>query len=215
MKTTPAQLRHLLEQANRDLTAAQAILGPTLELIHNSLNGHPRAARYDRSTGRTALWCFTHQRDHQLCERDALPCGGTPVTAVDPTGDAATQPDPAAKAERKIDRRITALALQAAVLAAELHQWQPTSTDMQHPDPTSAVAPDGWCTSCWRNDHQHEPITRRHDGTPYYAGLCQWCGEFRANHAGQLPALAILRHRHQGGRITQTLIDRLTHRRAS
>lgn len=201
---TPAvRIRHL-DQAIADLTLARTIHALTLELIHDSLNGHPRAARYDRDSTRPArLWCFTHERDHQACEHDALDCGGTPITATDPTGDAATTPDPAAIATRSIDKRITALAAFAQALTLELTQWQPPSSDMQHPDPSSATAPDGWCTSCWRNDHKHEPISTHYAGT-----LCRFCAVFKKGHDERLPPIAILELHHQGRNITQQVIDR-------
>lgn len=203
---TPATRRRLLEQTDTDLTTARQLLEASLELIHDSLHGHPQAARYDDQR-RTRLWCFTHERNHTRCEHDGLPCGGTPITTTDPTGDAATTTDQAATAQHDIDRRITTLATFSRALLDELTRWQPPSTDMQHPDPTSATAPDGWCTSCWRDNRTHEPITTRPDGTPYYTGLCRFCGGFRTEYR-QLPPLAILRLRHTGRRITETVINR-------
>jgi hypothetical protein len=198
----PTSRRRLLEDTVTDLTAAITILGPSLALIHDAQNGHPRAARYDADTTRhVRLWCFTHERDHQACEHDALPCGGTPITTVDPTGDAATTPDPAAAAQRHIDKTITALAAFARALTDEIARWQPPSTDMQRPDPTAAVAPDGWCTSCWRNDKKHEPISTHYAGT-----LCRFCGSFKKRE-GQLPTVPILELHHQGRNIYQHFVD--------
>ena len=214
MTITPAVCRRLLEQTRSDLDAALTLLEPSLDLIHDSLNGHPKAARYDRDGGRTQLWCWYHERDHSVCEMEASACGGTPIGGHDPTGDAATQPDPAAHARRNIERHTRALHQTAQTLLAELARWQPASSDMQHPDSRSATAPDGWCTSCWRPPvSQHQPVSRRRDGTPYYAGLCKWCGDFKATYA-RLPPTAVLVHRHSGRNVTQNLIDRHLRRTA-
>lgn len=75
------------------------------------------------------------------------------------------------------------------------------------PENVELYCPEDWCTSCFRDDQHHVPVTlRRSDGSPYYAGLCKWCGDFRREH-GQLPSLPILRARHQGKRITSRMID--------
>jgi hypothetical protein len=204
--------RRTLEQAATDLAAALATLDASVGLLVDSQNGHPRAARYDRNGGRSgALWCWEHERDHSECEREAAACGGAPIVATsDPTGDAATRPDPAARTLHNIDQRALTIATAAQTLAAELARWAPPSSEMQRPDPGSATAPDGWCTSCWLADQAHVPISRRPDGTPYYAGLCRFCGTFKAEH-GRIPPAPVLRERHAGKRITQTLIDKHLH----
>jgi len=205
---TATARRRLWHQAVTDLRVISDHLDTSLELIHDSLNGHPQAARYSPPTSPPRLWCFTHQRNHQHCEREALDCGGTPVTNTDPTGDAATTPDPAAAAQATIDRALAALAVAAGTIAAELIAWAPPTTAMQRPDPSSATAPDGWCTSCWRDNRTHEPISVRPGGTaPYYAGLCKWCGDFK-NAQGYLPTLPLLRIHHAGRNVGPTDITR-------
>jgi hypothetical protein len=211
VRTLPAHTRRrLLDQAVSDVIVARQMLDGSLALIYDSLAGHPQAARYDGHTDQTPkLWCFTHERDHRRCEHDGLGCGGTPVTAVDPTGEAATSPDAAAAAQRTIDRAIVGLAVSAQTLAVELASWAPPSADMQRPDPTSVTAPDGWCTSCWRDNRTHEPVGVRPGGTaPYYAGLCEWCGRFRKAQ-GYLPPVELLRKRHSANpRISEADVAR-------
>jgi len=203
----PSTRRRILDATSLDLHVARTTLDASLALIADSLAGHPQAARYDQTERSTRLWCFTHERDHRQCEHDGLTCGGTPVDTTDPTGDAATSPDPAAAAARKIDGTLVQLAALARVLVVEITAWAPPSNEMQHPDPSATTAPDGWCASCWRDDHAHQPITVRGvTSIPYYAGVCQWCGDFRARYKS-LPPLAILRLRHQGRRITETVIE--------
>lgn len=72
-----------------------------------------------------------------------------------------------------------------------------------------ANAGDGWCTSCYRNAGHLEPIALRPDGTPRYRQLCRWCGEWASAHDGDHPPVAILREKHAGRRITQTLVQRV------
>lgn len=77
--------------------------------------------------------------------------------------------------------------------------------------PAQDDAPDDWCTSCYRDNHHHTPVTLRpgrggKPPAPYHVGLCKWCGDFKNAH-GRLPSLEILRHRHQGKRITTRMLD--------
>lgn len=186
--------RRLLDQAVVDVIAAQRLHDAATSMLGDSRAGHPKAARYD-DTGRAAnLWCFTHQRDHVACEHDGLSCGGTPVTgASDPTGEAAMGPDRAALALALIDRMVPRLATVAAVLANELTAWSPMTGGIDRTDPSSVTAPDGWCTSCWRDDRRHTPIGTRPGGTaPYYARFCEWCGRYQTVHK-QPPPLKTLR----------------------
>jgi hypothetical protein len=201
--------RRLVDQAVIDVFDCQRLLDGSLELIDDCLAGHPQAARYDGHEVELRLWCFTHERDHRRCEHDGLACGGVPVTGTDPTGDAGTSVDSAAAAQVNIDRAVLALATAAQTLAVELTSWAPPSQDMQRPDPSSATAPDGWCTSCWRDNRTHEPIGLRPGGTaPYYAGLCEWCGRFRKAQ-GYLPPIELLRKRHSANpRISEADVAR-------
>lgn len=203
MRPLSVSTRHrLVDEATGDMLRARRLLAASTELIADSLAGHPRAVRYDRESQRSArLWCFTHERDHRTCARLGSFCGGTPMPGCDPAGEAATSPDAAAAAQRRIDDAVRQVAAAAQALAVELIAWSPPSTDMQRPDTTSATAPDGWCTSCWRNDRKQEPIGVRPGGTaPYYATMCAWCGSFKATH-GYLPPVELLRLRHDGRRI--------------
>jgi hypothetical protein len=79
---------------------------------------------------------------------------------------------------------------------------------MQRPDPRSVTAPEDWCTSCWRDNHNDTRVTRRDGGrgAPYYAGLCKWCGDFKAEH-GQVPPMALVRAHHVG-RVPKALHDK-------
>lgn len=203
--------RRLLGQVVIDVLASAQLLEASTALIGDCLAGHPKAARYDGHDGQSArLWCFIHERDHQACTHDGLACGGTPVTGTDPTGEAGTSPDRAAVALKVVDDALLALALEAQRLAVELTAWAPPSTGMARPDPSSVTAPDGWCTSCWRDNRYHEPVGVRTGGSgaAYYAGLCEWCGRFRKAQ-GYLPSIELLRKRHSANpRISEADVAR-------
>lgn len=211
MRALSARARaRLLEQAVVDVLASARLLGPSTEMLGDCLVGHPQAARYDGHDDAGArLWCFVHERDHRVCEHDGLACGGTPVTGTDPTGEAGTSPDRAAAALTVVDDALRALAVNAQRLAVELTAWAPPSTEMQRPDPAGAQAPEGWCTSCWRDGRYHEPVGVRPGGTaPYYAGLCEWCGRFRKAQ-GYEPPVELLRKRHSSNpRISEADVAR-------
>lgn len=77
-------------------------------------------------------------------------------------------------------------------------------------DTPAADPGDDYCRSCFTDDGYLECVTlrtERQGGTPYYVGLCKWCGDFRANWKKDPPP-AVLRARHQGKRITVQLIER-------
>ena len=193
-----ATRRRLLDQAVVDVIAAQRLHDAATALLVDSLAGHPQAARYDGHVDATArLWCFVHEQDHRRCEHDGLACGGTPVQGSDPTGDAALEPDRAAAALAVIDHAVAALSVASTRLAVELTAWSPMAAGIDRPDPSSVTAPDGWCTSCWRDDRRHTPVGVRPGGTaPYYARLCGWCGRFKAAHKA-LPSVELVR-KHYG-----------------
>ena len=214
--TSQATRRRLLDETLADVTHARQLLDGSLGLIDDSLAGHPRAIHYDTDGATSRLWCFVHERDHARCEYEGLACGGTPVTGSDPTGNAATTPDQAAVARSRIDSAIQNLATYATVLAVELTAWSPPTPDMQRPDPRPVQAPEGWCTSCWRDNQYHEPVGVRPGGTaPYYTDLCFWCGRFRRIE-GYLPPVELLHKRHSANpEISEADIARYRPKKAS
>jgi hypothetical protein len=68
----------------------------------------------------------------------------------------------------------------------------------------------GWCTSCWRVNGHHTPITTRRNGTRRYRDSCNWCGEWADAHDGRQPPLRLLELHLQGKRITKRLVDEIT-----
>lgn len=64
----------------------------------------------------------------------------------------------------------------------------------------SQIAANGWCESCWRDDHRLVEIETRSDGAPYYRGLCRWCGGWK-HEVGHLPSVEQVRQHHTTGRV--------------
>lgn len=125
------------------------------------------------------------------------------VPANDPTGEAAIGPDDAGAALRELDRLIGRIDDAFRDLLAIRDEWLPKRGLVKVDDGPG----DDWCRSCWRDHRYCEPVSDR------YAGLCRWCGDWRAANR-QDPPVPILRARHAGERITRQMVERYT-RRAS
>lgn len=82
------------------------------------------------------------------------------------------------------------------------YRLTPTSSRTQ----ALTEAPKDWCTSCYRDNQHHEPVSIKRDGTAYYDGLCRWCGDFLKAHS-VLPTRALLEHRHTGRRVTEKMVE--------
>lgn len=74
------------------------------------------------------------------------------------------------------------------------------------PQDDAALALDGWCPSCYRDDRYLKPIDTDKRGNRYYSDRCRWCGGFRARHDID-PPLDVVRAHHLG-RVSTTLVDR-------
>jgi len=74
------------------------------------------------------------------------------------------------------------------------------------PEDGVALVLDGWCPSCYRDDHYLTPITTDKRGNRYYADRCRWCGGFRARHKTE-PPLEVIQAHHLG-RVTTELVTR-------
>jgi hypothetical protein len=120
----------------------------------------------------------------------------------DPTGDAATDRDPAADMHDQLLAALAGIDSDAAVLwdlmhAATVRTPQPHKADKSR----SHLIAEGWCVSCHRNDQHMTPIEERPTGGRYYAAMCRWCGSFAADY-GRMPPTALLQLRHAGRRIS-------------
>lgn len=137
---------------------------------------------------------------------------GNTMTATGPEAAAlTTNHDPAREAERHALDLIGQLYRLAGRLEPIVAQYAPTIPTPTGTDPEVGI---DWCESCHRIDlpgggHRCEPVARRDGGKgePYYKGLCQFCGRFRAAH-GVLPPLTVLRSHHAGRRLNAAHVDR-------
>lgn len=74
----------------------------------------------------------------------------------------------------------------------------PKPATRQRLDTPAQVAADGFCRSCWRDDHYLKPTA-----TGRYRDHCRWCGDWLATE-GQPPPIEALRIVHQRARQTRT-----------
>lgn len=130
------------------------------------------------------------------------------VPSNDPTGERAIADDPAGEALAEFDELLHELEMVVRDLANLHDQWSPRG--LRRGDDEAGPGED-WCVSCWRDNTHCEPVTlRKVGGSPYYAGRCKWCGDWRASHKNQDPPLAIIQARHRGERITSAMERRYT-----
>lgn len=148
-------------------------------------------------TGGPALWCDTHDRTLTRCLEDHLDCTGRYQTRSDPAGETAIElgADQAAADHAELIR----LAHQLPRLVALVDRYE------TRPGRGASLPDIDWCRSCYRNDRHHQPIERDREGHAYFAGLCRWCGAFKAEHQVE-PPLELLRARHLGQRITTRMV---------
>jgi hypothetical protein len=190
--------------AVRPLLAADgARLHAALDLMEEFTDTGIRAARLDDGTASPAMWCEVHERDLARCPADQLCTGRSYRPGADIVGERAAggQRDQAAEDRGRVLKLLEARARLDAQLVELVAGYE-----RRHGTSTLIGPAAGWCTSCYRNDHQHEPVGTRPDGRPYYIGLCRWCGDFRAAHGQQLPPLDLLKARHSGKQITTTMV---------
>jgi hypothetical protein len=157
-------------------------------------------------------------RQRFLEDRDGYPTqsmggGGSPTNELDDDGTPIPQhSDPVGRLvvsrDDTTDPIGNTLAIVVRKIAAARRQLESAVSDaarsrppLKHPDPDQI-----WCTSCERADIR-EPRTEGRS-------VCWWCRDYRAAH-GRLPYPEILKARSRGIRITEQLIVRIEHERAS
>lgn len=187
VETATAQAKHLdqaLAHGGRQLATA----------LRNARLWQATGVRATGSrTSGPALWCDTHDRTLARCLEEHLDCTGRYQTRSDPAGETAIELDHDQAAADHAELLALIRQLPRLVALVDRYQTRPGS---------GASLPDvDWCRSCYRNDRKHEPVGRRPDGTPWYAGLCRWCGDFRAAH-GVEPPVELLQKRHIGQRLS-------------
>lgn len=192
MTVTKADLKQLAAQ----LRLAGELLESNGEEAWNTMQGWdagPAASNTDTSRGNRV-------------DEDQIP-----ITITDPTGDAVV-----ALLERTGISDLTIfkgllddIEAESGALVDLLRLATPhmPAADKQHLVEQGLID-DGWCISCHRDNDYFEPIPKKPDGTPYYRGLCRWCGEFKAKNKKQLPPLILLRAHHMHYRVSPSMAER-------
>jgi hypothetical protein len=195
----------------RELGRIDRRLPAALHVMRDSLGGQPKAAAShregddagDEDADRRRLWCEEHEQSLDRCDPTG-PCEGLRDREIsDPTGTAAVAFDPAASDMATVRKRLDGIVRQAVELAALLAAY-PTDVQVREqlgPDDEIGTV---WCRCCWKDDKYCEPITTRSSGpkagSPYYVGLCRWCGQMKAE-LGFEPPTWMVAMRHRGERI--------------
>lgn len=197
--------RSLVTRLGEALTAGDRLhleLPALLHLMRDHQGGQPRAAALGSGASPQA-WCWNHERSVAECHKADLFCVGETINDhSDPTGEAGVDHDKAAEDARQIRRHIEAAvrALDAADNIANGYPFQAAKPAELEPTPG-----EDWCTSCFKDSHYLEPIALKADGSRKYAGLCRWCGEFKAANKFE-PPTSLLHARHRGERITEAMV---------
>lgn len=179
-----------------------------MHLMRDAMAGQPRAA-HTGERGAPRPWCWDHEQTVDRCLADDRLCSGEVIAHHDPAGDAAVSGDQAAGDLRRL-RKLLEMHCRVIHEATVIAQRYPAQATQRADIP--ATPGEDWCRSCWRDGKYHEPVTRRANGTPYYRGLCRWCGQLARDLGTTLPPLELVERRHRGERITEGMVAQ--HRRA-
>lgn len=220
----PVDTQQLLPAVDQELVArfAGAVqaaggltrrLPATLHVMRDNQAGQPRAAAPD-AHGERVAWCWDHERTVAECDRAGLTCVGEIIAgASDPTGEAATVSDRAEHDRRALARALVraATAVQEAVAITSAYPVVALVDEDQDPSPGEDL-----CRCCWKVHKYPKLIERKADGTPYYKGLCRWCGQMRrtlrgdrlgkVDPAGDPPTWLVANH--LDGTVTQGMVDK-------
>lgn len=195
------ELTRLIPQLERTAPALFAAM-------RDHMNGQPQAAHYATATDaedapdfRAGLWCEAHEQTTDRCDARALDllkqrgwseaewradriyelpfCEGIAqgTGPSDPAGNAALVRDVAAQ-DLAAFRRHIGRALDEMRAAMAVRSGYPT---VATPPPDDDGSPGAdLCRSCWRcNSYPKLIELRPGTPTPYYQGLCRWCGSTR------------------------------------
>lgn len=177
-----------------------------LHLIRDDRAGQPRSGLAAPS-GHQDPWCWDHERPASQCIEDSgWPCSGELLAGPsDPTGTAAVSGDRAAGDHRALLAEVTKLTdlVDRLVRRAAMYPAQAVERESVEAGPG-----DEWCRSCWKDSKYCTPVTiKPGTSTPFYRGLCRWCGQ-TAKEIGGDPPTWLLEVRHRGDRINQGHIDK-------
>lgn len=198
-----------------------------LAMMRDNMTGQPQAAHYgsdgpDDRDPRSALWCFDHQCTADQCELPRLAedgtvlsgCAGVKLTGPsDPAGNAALLPDRAAADRAKFARHVERAARELDEALAIASAYPAVAMTPADADETPG---DDICRAHWKCRKYAKLIERKGDGTPYYKGLCRWCGITRkalggdrlgkGDPAGDPPTWLV--QAHIDGNVSQAQVDK-------
>lgn len=123
-------------------------------------------------------WCETHEQYVTRCRSDGSLCNGVMRSGpADPTGTAATGPDPVERDRREMARMLAHLVVMARALDVIDRRYTGTAMvdEAQHAGP----GPDN-CRCCWSADQLVAPVSVNSKGQVRYKGLCRRCGQWRS-----------------------------------
>jgi hypothetical protein len=173
-------LRHAGEQLAHPCRCGKAncTLGDHVWRSTKAMGPGPRAANLDPSR---RGWRYDKET-------------GEPIRSDDPTGEAATEPEPADLHVEYMSRLITA-ARSASELSSFIDRWRPDRT-VPLPDDDSA---DQWCRNCLEHGICNPP----------YRGetRCRDCRDFHLAYKPLERPVELIKAKHDGRRITQQMVD--------
>lgn len=184
-------VQHLVQRSRCLLAVATSAKFRDIErLMNTTLAGHKLTTRLDMVLDRLAS---------QVDE-------GYPSKASGGPNNSSNTEETFTLTERKaLDSDDPARAARDKLIKAVLSAWativhvEQLIEENEPPDSVYEGTPKGWCASCYRIDQSHSPTGRE------YAGLCNWCGRFKAVHQ-QLPTEKLVNHHLDGKRITTKLL---------
>ena len=210
--TNYAKLLRQIEDAAELLTRLAQAIPTRWQHIVDAQPGQPRAQALDADgTGSASVVvCDLHRCDISAChQRGDIGCKGTPIPKrSDPTGQAATSSDPAARDLRDLRRLGSAILRDTDRMVTILAGYGPRSARAD--ERMASTNGDPGCQSCGRVPSPHVP------DQPAYApvhgrtrvgeerfDLCQWCKRWVAEHGTLPPRDAVTAH-HRGEKLRKT-----------
>lgn len=196
-------VRHLAaaSMALADLTAR---FPAVLHLLRDDAAGQPRSG-LGRSSGDQDPWCWAHERPTSRCLAEfGWPCAGELSSGPsDPTGSAAVAGDRASIDRLEFGRDVQKLAQLVDRMVKRSATYPTLAVEM---DTVDAGPGEEWCRVCWKDNKHCTPVTLKPGTrTPFYRGLCRWCGQTRREIGGDPPTWLVAM-RHRGERIHEGVL---------
>ena len=162
-----------------------------LSRLHDSMNGHPKAACWDNGPKSDEPWCMVHERNVVDCHAVDMVCFGVPLSGPsDPTGEAGIRSDIAAIDLKNLKRALHRMVNDASLIVNILAAYTPRPAT-EHERAKTADLNMPHCESCYRLEVSKgtnwwvEPLTAERTTVTGKLGsaqwLCRWCYDHVAN----------------------------------